>query len=110
MLIESLRNGFSRDVVQRIKEIVPEFQPENGGPGTQAPTPGVAALEIPRSFSPDGEQQTALKAIQWKGEVEVRKGGTADSQGPPPLPRHPSPFLMNGERMLNENPEREREN
>lgn len=35
MLLESLRNGFSRDVVQRIKEIVPEFQPENGGPGMQ---------------------------------------------------------------------------
>jgi FlaA1/EpsC-like NDP-sugar epimerase len=54
MLLEALRNGFSRDVVQRIKEIVPEFQPENGGPGTQAPSPGgVATLEIPRSLSSD---------------------------------------------------------
>jgi FlaA1/EpsC-like NDP-sugar epimerase len=32
ILLESLRSGFSRDVVQKIKEIVPEFQPENGGP------------------------------------------------------------------------------
>jgi FlaA1/EpsC-like NDP-sugar epimerase len=35
MLLEALRNGYSRDVVQRIKEIVPEFQPEKGGPGMQ---------------------------------------------------------------------------
>jgi FlaA1/EpsC-like NDP-sugar epimerase len=35
-LLESLRSGFSRDVVQKIKEIVPEFQPENGGPKTLA--------------------------------------------------------------------------
>jgi FlaA1/EpsC-like NDP-sugar epimerase len=39
ILLESLRSGFSRDVVHKIKEIVPEFQPENGGPKTfvQAP-------------------------------------------------------------------------
>jgi FlaA1/EpsC-like NDP-sugar epimerase len=49
MLLESLRNGFSRDVVQRIKEIVPEFQPENGGPGTEALTQGkVIAKESPQ--------------------------------------------------------------
>ena len=33
-LLESLRAGFSRDVLQKIKDIVPEFQPENGGPQT----------------------------------------------------------------------------
>jgi len=37
-LLESLRNGFSRDVVQKIKEIVPEFQPENGGPKSPVPS------------------------------------------------------------------------
>lgn len=31
-LMESLQGGFSRDVLQKIKDIVPEFQPENGGP------------------------------------------------------------------------------
>ena len=31
ILLESLRSGFSRDIVQKLKEIVPEFQPENGG-------------------------------------------------------------------------------
>jgi FlaA1/EpsC-like NDP-sugar epimerase len=38
-LLESLRSGFSRDVVQKIKEIVPEFQPENGGPKSLTPSP-----------------------------------------------------------------------
>jgi len=38
MLLESLRNGSSRDTVQKIKEIVPEFQPENGGPGLSLPS------------------------------------------------------------------------
>jgi len=50
MLLESLRNGFSRDVVQRIKEIVPEFQPEKGGPGMQTPSPGEAAREAGRTL------------------------------------------------------------
>jgi len=36
MLMESLRNGFSGDVARKIQEIVPEFQPENGGPKKQA--------------------------------------------------------------------------
>jgi FlaA1/EpsC-like NDP-sugar epimerase len=36
LLLESLRSGFTHDVVSRIKEIVPEFQPENGGPKTAA--------------------------------------------------------------------------
>ena len=39
ILLESLRSGFSRDVIQKIKEIVPEFQPENGGPKTLVPSP-----------------------------------------------------------------------
>jgi FlaA1/EpsC-like NDP-sugar epimerase len=33
-LLESLQEGFSRDVLQKIKDIVPEFQPENGGPSS----------------------------------------------------------------------------
>jgi FlaA1/EpsC-like NDP-sugar epimerase len=33
-LLESLQGGFSRDVMQKIKGIVPEFQPENGGPSS----------------------------------------------------------------------------
>lgn len=53
MLLESLRNGFSRDVTQRIKEIVPEFQPENGGPEMPMPAPGAITLETPRSLSPE---------------------------------------------------------
>lgn len=36
MLMEALRNGFSGDVARMIQEIVPEFQPENGGPRRQA--------------------------------------------------------------------------
>jgi FlaA1/EpsC-like NDP-sugar epimerase len=31
-LLESLEHGFSQNTVEKIKEIVPEFQPENGGP------------------------------------------------------------------------------
>ena len=31
-LIESLRSGFSQTTLEKIREIVPEFQPENGGP------------------------------------------------------------------------------
>ncbi|MHB8845085.1 MAG: polysaccharide biosynthesis protein [Nitrospirota bacterium] len=44
LLLEALRSGFSRDVVSRIKEIVPEFQPENGGPKTVA-SAGVSGVE-----------------------------------------------------------------
>ena len=33
-LLDSLQEGFSRDVLQKIKGIVPEFQPENGGPSS----------------------------------------------------------------------------
>jgi FlaA1/EpsC-like NDP-sugar epimerase len=36
MLLESLRNGFSQDVIDKIKEIVPEFQPKSGGPRPSA--------------------------------------------------------------------------
>ncbi len=34
-MLESLRNRFSREVAEKIKKIVPDFQPENGGPKTQ---------------------------------------------------------------------------
>jgi len=37
-LMDSLQGGFSRDVLQKIKDIVPEFQPENGGPATPTPS------------------------------------------------------------------------
>ncbi len=33
-LLEAIQNGFSQRTVEKIKEIVPEFQPENGGPGS----------------------------------------------------------------------------
>jgi FlaA1/EpsC-like NDP-sugar epimerase len=36
-LLESLRAGFSINTVERIKRIVPEFQPENGGPQAYSP-------------------------------------------------------------------------
>jgi len=39
MLLESLRGGSSRDIVHRVKEIVPEYQPENGGPKTPVQAP-----------------------------------------------------------------------
>ncbi len=35
-LMESFENNFSGDVLQKIKDIVPEFQPENGGPASPA--------------------------------------------------------------------------
>jgi FlaA1/EpsC-like NDP-sugar epimerase len=35
-LLGSLQNGFSPEVVHKIKEIVPDYQPENGGPRTHA--------------------------------------------------------------------------
>jgi hypothetical protein len=46
LLLESLRSGFTRDVVFRIKDIVPEFQPENGGQRTTA-----------ASFAEDGAEK-----------------------------------------------------
>ncbi len=33
-MLESLQDGFSQTTMEKVKEIVPEFQPENGGPGT----------------------------------------------------------------------------
>ena len=47
LLLESLRSGFTRDVVQKIKEIVPEFQPENGGPRTLVQAPP----DLPRGMA-----------------------------------------------------------
>ncbi len=55
MLLESFRTGFSRDVVQKIKEIVPEFQPENGGPGTQVRPLDAITRKASPSFSPERE-------------------------------------------------------
>lgn len=34
LIIESMRNGFTQVLEKKIKEIVPEYQPENGGPET----------------------------------------------------------------------------
>jgi len=53
MLLESFRSGFSRDVIEKIKEIVPEFQPEKGGPGAQAQPPGSVTRETPGSLFPE---------------------------------------------------------
>jgi FlaA1/EpsC-like NDP-sugar epimerase len=33
-LLESLQHGFSQATIEKVREIVPEFQPENGGPGS----------------------------------------------------------------------------
>jgi FlaA1/EpsC-like NDP-sugar epimerase len=55
MLLESFRSGFSRDVLEKIKEIVPEFQPENGGPETQASPLGSVTRDAPRSLSSERE-------------------------------------------------------
>jgi FlaA1/EpsC-like NDP-sugar epimerase len=33
-LLESLQHGFSQTTIEKVREIVPEFQPENGGPGS----------------------------------------------------------------------------
>ena len=77
MLLESLRNGFSRDVVQRIKEIVPEFQPENGGPGTEALTPGkVIAKASPQSSPierpvPAIYSKTKGSRLRYTGDVST---------------------------------------
>jgi FlaA1/EpsC-like NDP-sugar epimerase len=46
LLMESLRSGFSHDVVSRIKEIVPEFQPENGGPEIIVPALREGSTEL----------------------------------------------------------------
>ncbi len=50
MLLESLRSGFSRDVVQKIKDIVPEFQPENGGPKVPTQSLGKSDAGISRNL------------------------------------------------------------
>ena len=55
-LLESLRSGFSRDVLQKIKEIVPEFQPENGGPNPPAQAPGMNSHGVSRSLPRDLKQ------------------------------------------------------
>jgi FlaA1/EpsC-like NDP-sugar epimerase len=33
-LLESLQDGFSQTTIEKVRDIVPEFQPENGGPGS----------------------------------------------------------------------------
>ncbi len=33
-MLESLKDGFSQTTIETIRDIVPEFQPENGGPGS----------------------------------------------------------------------------
>jgi FlaA1/EpsC-like NDP-sugar epimerase len=39
-LIESLQYGSSQAMIEKIREIVPEFQPEKGGPGSSMTSPG----------------------------------------------------------------------
>jgi FlaA1/EpsC-like NDP-sugar epimerase len=33
-MLESLKDGFSKTTIETVRDIVPEFQPENGGPGS----------------------------------------------------------------------------
>jgi FlaA1/EpsC-like NDP-sugar epimerase len=48
-LLGSLTNGFSPEVLHKIKEIVPEYQPENGGPNRAPQTIRNLSYEISRS-------------------------------------------------------------
>lgn len=48
-LLDSLGQGFSAKTIDHIKKIVPEFQPENGGPGTQTQTLQDFSYEVSRT-------------------------------------------------------------
>ena len=63
-LLELLQAGFSRDVLQKIKDIVPEFQPENGGPTSPAQAFRNHSYEVSRV---KGEQSTPLAPIDKSG-------------------------------------------
>jgi len=48
-LLDSIKDGFSDNLVEKIREIVPEFQPENGGPGINAQTLQDFCYKVSRS-------------------------------------------------------------
>jgi FlaA1/EpsC-like NDP-sugar epimerase len=55
-LLEALRNGFPRDIVETIKDIVLEYQPENGGPKTSEQSLRDYSYEVSRGdTSPEPE-------------------------------------------------------
>ncbi len=48
-LLDALQDGISDEMIKKIREIVPEFQPENGGPRSPAQTLRDHSYEIARS-------------------------------------------------------------
>ena len=48
-LLESLKDGITKTMIEKIKEIVPEFQPENGGQGNSTQTLRNISYEINRN-------------------------------------------------------------
>ena len=46
LVFELMRNGYSKAIVNTIKEIVPDFQPENGGPNSQHEILRAASYEM----------------------------------------------------------------
>ncbi len=50
-LLESIQNGFSQRTIEKIREIVPEFQPENGGPQNPLTALQDLSYEVDRTSS-----------------------------------------------------------
>jgi FlaA1/EpsC-like NDP-sugar epimerase len=72
-LLESVRAGFSRDVLQKIKDIVPEFQPENGGPTSPIQSFRNYSYEVSRL---KGEQSAHISPVN---KPEIRRDDTIES-------------------------------
>jgi len=47
-MLESLKEGFSQSMIETVRDIVPEFQPENGGPGGPIKATQNISFEIDR--------------------------------------------------------------
>jgi len=57
-LLGAISEGFSGTIIEKIKEIVPDFQPENGGPNGSGDTLKNHSYEIFRESRETEEQQT----------------------------------------------------
>jgi FlaA1/EpsC-like NDP-sugar epimerase len=58
LMLDSLKDGVSKKTIEQVRDIVPDFQPENGGPGS--------SMTAPRESSDEIDRMTAKKD---KGDV-----------------------------------------
>ena len=58
LMLDSLKDGVSKKTIEQVRDIVPDFQPENGGPGS--------SMTAPRESNDEIDRMTAKKD---KGDV-----------------------------------------